>query len=77
MEAFDPTKPLEEALGTVGNISSISYVFHGRSIVIAEFEMDTDMDFAALGDEGENRYDQGIPAPKGQVTHEFLRSIST
>ena len=43
------SKPLEEALGTVGNISSISSMSSmGNSIVIAEFEMDTDMDFAAL-----------------------------
>lgn len=43
------SKPLEEALGTVGNISSISSMSSmGSSIVIAEFEMDTDMDFAAL-----------------------------
>ena len=60
------SKPLEEALGTVGNISSISSMSSmGNSIVIAEFEMDTDMDFAALEMRRENRYDQDT-CPKGR-----------
>ena len=43
------TRPLEEALGTVGNISSISSMSSmGSSIVIPQFEMGTDMEFAAL-----------------------------
>ena len=43
------TRPLEEALGTVGNISSISSMSSmGNSIVIAQFEMGTDMELAAL-----------------------------
>ncbi|MGI6317927.1 MAG: efflux RND transporter permease subunit [Dethiobacteria bacterium] len=43
------TRPLEEVLGTVGNISSISSMSSmGSSIVIAQFEMGTDMEFAAL-----------------------------
>ncbi len=43
------SKPLEEALGTVSNINSISSLSSmGSSIVVAEFEMGTDMDFASL-----------------------------
>ena len=43
------TRPLEEVLGTVGNISSISSMSSmGSSVVIAQFEMGTDMEFAAL-----------------------------
>ncbi|MEL7597834.1 MAG: efflux RND transporter permease subunit, partial [Clostridiaceae bacterium] len=43
------TKPLEESVGTVGNIKSISSVSsEGNSIVIAEFNYGTDMDFASL-----------------------------
>ncbi len=43
------TRPLEEVLGTVSNINSISSISSmGNSIVIAEFEMGTDMDFASL-----------------------------
>ena len=39
------SKPLEEVLGTVGNIKNISSISSlGNSTVIAEFEMDTDMD---------------------------------
>ena len=43
------TRPLEEVLGTVGNIKSISSISSmGSSVVVAQFEMETDMDFAAL-----------------------------
>lgn len=43
------TKPMEGSVSTVGNIDSIrSISSEGRSLVIAEFNMGTDMDFAAL-----------------------------
>ncbi|MDO9534814.1 MAG: efflux RND transporter permease subunit [Bacillota bacterium] len=43
------SRPLEDVLGTVSNISSISSMSSmGSSIVITEFAMGTDMDFAAL-----------------------------
>jgi len=43
------SKPLEEVLGTVGNIKNISSMSSmGNSIIIAEFETGTDMDFASL-----------------------------
>ncbi|NMB34704.1 MAG: efflux RND transporter permease subunit [Firmicutes bacterium] len=43
------SRPLEEVLGTVGNVKEISSMSSlGSSIVIAQFEMGTDMEFAAL-----------------------------
>lgn len=43
------TKPMEGSVATVGNIDSISSISsEGSSLVIAEFNMGTDMDFAAL-----------------------------
>ncbi|WP_069651103.1 efflux RND transporter permease subunit [Caloranaerobacter ferrireducens] len=43
------TKPIEEALATVGNIKNINSISsEGNSMVIAEFNFGTDMDFAAL-----------------------------
>ncbi len=43
------TKPLEEAVATVGNIDRISSISsEGNSVVIAEFNYGTDMDFATL-----------------------------
>lgn len=43
------TKPLEESVGTVANIKSISSISsEGNSLVIAEFNYGTDMDFASL-----------------------------
>ncbi|HHU76396.1 MAG TPA: efflux RND transporter permease subunit [Firmicutes bacterium] len=43
------SKPLEEVLGTVSNIKNIhSMSSLGDSVVVAEFEMGTDMDFASL-----------------------------
>lgn len=43
------SKPLEEVLGTVGNIKNISSMSSmGNSIIIAEFETGTNMDFASL-----------------------------
>ncbi|MDP8259142.1 MAG: efflux RND transporter permease subunit [Candidatus Aadella gelida] len=43
------TKPVEEAVGTVSGIKSISSVSkEGISLVMAEFDWDQDMDFASL-----------------------------
>lgn len=43
------TKPLEQAIATVGNIEAISSTSsEGNSIVIAQFNYGTDMDFASL-----------------------------
>ena len=43
------TKPLEEAVATVGNIDRISSISsEGNSVVVAEFNYGTDMDFATL-----------------------------
>lgn len=43
------TKPIEEALATVGNIKNINSISsEGNSMVIAEFNYGTDMDFVAL-----------------------------
>lgn len=43
------TKPLEQALASVENMDSLtSMTTEGRSIVMVEFTMKTDMDFAAL-----------------------------
>ncbi|EOD01906.1 efflux RND transporter permease subunit [Caldisalinibacter kiritimatiensis] len=43
------TKPIEEAIATVGNIENISsQSSEGNSIVVAEFSFGTDMDFASL-----------------------------
>ncbi|MGB4070134.1 MAG: efflux RND transporter permease subunit, partial [bacterium] len=43
------TRPLEETLGTVTNVKEISSITSsGSSIVLIEFNMGTDMDFAAL-----------------------------
>lgn len=43
------TRPLEEAIATVGNIENVSSVTsEGQSIIIAQFSFNTDMDFAAL-----------------------------
>lgn len=43
------TKPMEGSIATVGNIDSINSISsEGNSIVVAEFNMGTDMDFAAL-----------------------------
>ncbi|MBB6214621.1 HAE1 family hydrophobic/amphiphilic exporter-1 [Anaerosolibacter carboniphilus] len=43
------TKPLEQSVGTVGDIKTISSSSsEGRSMIIAEFNDGTDMDFAAL-----------------------------
>ena len=43
------TRPLEETLGTVTNVDKISSISaDGNSIVVAEFNMGTDMDFATL-----------------------------
>ncbi|HHW91401.1 MAG TPA: efflux RND transporter permease subunit, partial [Firmicutes bacterium] len=43
------TRPLEETLGTVTNVKQISSITaSGSSIVLIEFNMGTDMDFAAL-----------------------------
>ena len=43
------TRPLEETLGTVTNVDKISSLSaDGSSIVVAEFNMGTDMDFATL-----------------------------
>jgi HAE1 family hydrophobic/amphiphilic exporter-1 len=43
------TKPLEQSVGTVGNIKTISSSSsEGTSMIIAEFNSGTDMDFAAL-----------------------------
>ncbi len=43
------SRPLEEVLGTVGNIKNISSMSSmGNSIVITEFETGTNMDFASL-----------------------------
>ena len=43
------TRPLEEALATVGNIENISSISsEGQSIVIAQFSFGTNMDFATL-----------------------------
>ncbi|MGF7058897.1 efflux RND transporter permease subunit [Brassicibacter mesophilus] len=43
------TKPLEQAIATVGNIETISSTSsEGNSIVIAQFNYGTDMDFASL-----------------------------
>jgi HAE1 family hydrophobic/amphiphilic exporter-1 len=43
------TKPVEDVLGTVENIKNVSSITsEGRSIVIAEFEFGTDMEFASL-----------------------------
>ena len=42
------TRPLEETLGTVTNVKEISSITSsGSSIVLIEFNMGTDMDFAA------------------------------
>ncbi|PKM93552.1 MAG: multidrug ABC transporter [Firmicutes bacterium HGW-Firmicutes-1] len=43
------TKPIEEALGTVENIDVIqSITMEGNSIVVAQFDFGTDMDFTSL-----------------------------
>jgi HAE1 family hydrophobic/amphiphilic exporter-1 len=43
------TRPLEEAIATVNNIENISSISsEGNSIVVAEFNFGTDMNFAAL-----------------------------
>ncbi len=43
------TKPLENSISTVTNIKSITSTSNsGQSIIVAEFNWDTDMDFAAL-----------------------------
>jgi len=43
------TKPIEEAIATVGNIETISSISReGNSIVIAQFNFGADMDFASL-----------------------------
>ncbi|MDF2546251.1 MAG: multidrug transporter [Anaerosolibacter sp.] len=43
------TKPLEQSVGTVSNIKQISSISNeGSSIIIAEFNSGTDMEFAAL-----------------------------
>ena len=43
------TRPVEEALGTVENVESITSLSQqGMSLVIAEFDWGTDMDFATL-----------------------------
>ncbi|MTI68248.1 MAG: efflux RND transporter permease subunit [Firmicutes bacterium] len=43
------TKPIEESIATVGNIKNIQSISsEGNSIVVAEFNFGTDMDFATL-----------------------------
>lgn len=43
------TKPLEGAVGTVSNVKNVKSVsFDGSSLIIAEFNFGTDMDFASL-----------------------------
>jgi len=43
------TRPLEEALGTVSNVRRISsHTTEGSSVVVAEFQWGTEMDFATL-----------------------------
>ncbi|MGO1527480.1 MAG: efflux RND transporter permease subunit, partial [Senegalia sp. (in: firmicutes)] len=43
------TKPLESSIGTVSNIENVSSISsEGSSVIIAEFNFGTDMDFASL-----------------------------
>ncbi|WP_130805605.1 efflux RND transporter permease subunit [Senegalia massiliensis] len=43
------TKPLEQSIGTVSNIENVSSISsEGSSVIIAEFNFGTDMDFASL-----------------------------
>ncbi|MBS4534922.1 efflux RND transporter permease subunit [Clostridium sp. D2Q-14] len=43
------TRPIEESIGTVSNIKNVSSISsEGSSIIIAEFNFGTDMDFASL-----------------------------